>query len=149
MRLTTQTDYALRVLMQVAMQDGALVRVSEIAAAFGISRNHLSKVVHQLGARGFLSTQQGRNGGMRLARSPDEISIGQVVRAFEPDFRLVECFDPETSDCRIQGACALKGIFADALALFLDRLDQATVDDLLRPRLKLGALLNFPTKNNE
>ncbi len=147
MRLTAYTDYALRVLMHVAMSKSELVRVSEIAGAFGISHNHLTKVVHHLGSRGFLSTQQGRNGGIRLARSTDQITVGQVVREFEPDFRLVECFDPDTSGCRIQRACVLKGAFGDALDLFLGRLDQTTIAELVNPRKKLQSLLKFPTVN--
>ncbi len=145
MRLTAYTDYALRVLMQVAMKEGELVRVSEIADAYGISHNHLTKVVHNLGSLGFLSTVQGRNGGMRLARPSDQITVGQVVREFEPDFRLVECFDPGASDCRVQRACVLKNAFGDALELFLGRLDRVTVADLVKPRGKLQVLLNFPT----
>lgn len=146
MRLTTYTDFALRVLMHVAMRGGELVRVSEIAESYGISRNHLTKVVHNLGSLGFLSTVQGRNGGMRLARPADEISVGEVVREFEPDFRLVECFDAGTSDCRIQPACVLKGAFGDALDLFLGRLDQVSVADLVRPGKKLQTLLKFPVR---
>jgi len=141
MRLTAYTDYALRVLMQVALRHGELVRIAEIATSFGISHNHLTKIVHQLGARGFLFTVQGRNGGMRLARPAAAITVGEVVREFEPDFRLVECFDPPPVNCRIESACVLKETFREAIDLFLDRLDQVTLSDLLRPRAKLQTLL--------
>lgn len=143
-RLTAFTDYALRVLMQVALREGELVQVSEIAGSFGISRNHLTKVVNHLSAGDFLITQQGRNGGMRLARPADTITVGQVVRDFEPDFRLVECLEPETGDCRIQSVCVLKDVFGDALEQFLGRLDAVSIADLLRPRIQLQSLLKFP-----
>lgn len=142
MRLTRHTDYALRVLMQVGLTDGELVRISEIAESFGISRNHLTKIVHQLGTRGYLETQQGRRGGIRLARDPSRIVIGDVVRDFEEDFNLVDCFTPDRSECRIQSACILKGTLEEALAAFLDVLDGTTLADLLKPRRRLRALLD-------
>lgn len=130
--------------MHVALQGDELVRVADIANAFDISHNHLSKVVHNLGSQGFLSTVQGRNGGVRLARPAEDITVGQVVREFEPDFRLVECFDPDTSACRIQSACVLKATFGDALSLFLGHLDQVTVAELVQPQKKLQSLLRIP-----
>jgi len=145
MRLTTYTDYALRVLMHVALQNGELVRISEIAANFGISHNHLTKVVHNLAVQGYLSTVQGRNGGIRLARTAEEITVGQVVRGFEPDLRLAECFELKTSRCRIQPACLLRGVLGDAVAAFLHQLDQVTLLELVRPRRNLQSLLGLPT----
>lgn len=142
MRLTTYTDYAFRVLMQVALAEGGLVRIAEIAKAFEISHNHLTKVVHNLGALGYLQTVQGRNGGVRLAKPAGQITVGQVVRAFEPDFRLVECFDSASPNCRIQPACVLKQVLKKETANFLDRLDQVTLADLIRPRDQLTTLLN-------
>ncbi len=149
MRLTAYTDYALRVLMHVALRDGERVRIVEIAASFGISHNHLTKVVHNLATLGCLITVQGRNGGMRLARPPAEITVGQIVRAFEPDFRLVECFAPETSQCVIQPACVLKGVYQRAVDTFLHELDQVTLADLLRPRSKLTSLLELPAARSQ
>ncbi|MDH5621291.1 MAG: Rrf2 family transcriptional regulator [Gammaproteobacteria bacterium] len=143
MRLTTQTDYALRVLMHAALMDGELDRIDNVAADFGISRNHLSKVVHNLSASGYLQTVQGRNGGFRLAHDPVNISVGQVVRDFEPDFNLVECFDSATSQCAIQKNCVLAGAFDGALTAFLDRLDQVSLKDLIRPRRKLTLQLGL------
>lgn len=145
-RLTAYTDYALRVLMHVALRDGERVRIADVADGFGISHNHLTKIVHQLGTLGFLMTVQGRNGGMTLARPAKRITVGEVVRAFEPDFQLVECFEPETSGCRIQSACRLQKAFGDALELFLGRLDGVTLADLIRPSAKLNSLLFLPTK---
>lgn len=141
MRLTRYTDYALRVLMQVGLNDGRLVRIAEIAERFDISRNHLTKIVHQLGARGYLETVQGRQGGTRLARSPDSIIIGDVIRDFEEGFDLVECFDLDRCACRIQPACVLKGALDDALEAFLGVLDKTTLADLLMPRRRLRTLL--------
>jgi len=143
MHLTRHADYALRVLMQVGLNEGELVRISEIADSFGISRNHLSKIVHQLGTRGYLETLQGRRGGIRLARPPSEIVIGDVVRDFEEDFDLVECFNYQRCECRVQPACVLKGTLDEALAAFFEVLDGTTLADLLKPRRRLRTLLEL------
>lgn len=144
MRLTTYTDYALRVLMYVGLKNDELVRVDEVATNFGISRNHLSKIIHNLGSKGYLQTIQGRNGGCQLARDPADINVGQVVRDFEPDFNLVECFDSSTSKCRIQPSCVLATELDAALSAFLDRLDGVTLRDLIQPRWKLQKNLGLP-----
>ena len=144
MRLTAYTDYALRVLMYVGLKSRELVRIDEVAASFGISRNHLSKVVHHLGSMGYLQTVQGRNGGFQLACDAAEITVGQVVRDFEPDFNLVECFDSTQSKCRIQPSCVLAGELDKALAAFLGRLDRVTLRDLVAPRHRLQAQLGLP-----
>ena len=141
MRLTIYTDYAFRVLMQVSLADGELVRIADIAKTFGISHSHLTKVVHNLGTLGFLKTVQGRNGGMYLAKSAKEITVGQIVRAFEPDFRMVECFDAGTASCRLQPACVLKHVLHKETEHMLDRLDQTTLADLVRPSKQLHLLL--------
>jgi len=139
--LTTYTDYALRVLMHAALHAGERVRIDEVARDFAISRNHLSKVVHHLGAKGYLQTVQGRGGGFQLARPAAEITVGQVVRDFEPDFSLVECFDAPGSQCRIQKSCVLAGELGAALDAFLARLDRVSLSDLVRPRQSLRAQL--------
>lgn len=143
MRLTTQTDYALRVLMHAALAGTELDRIDAVANDFRVSRNHLSKVVHNLSARGYLETVQGRNGGFRLARGPDEISVGKVIRDFEPDFDLVECFDSATSQCCIQKNCVLAGELDKALDAFLESLDRVTLSDLVRPRRSLRGRLGM------
>jgi Rrf2 family transcriptional regulator, nitric oxide-sensitive transcriptional repressor len=143
MRLTLHTDYALRVLMQVGLNEGELVRISEIADSFGISRNHLTKIVHRLGTQGYLETLQGRRGGIRLARPPSKIVIGDVVRSFEEDFDLVECFNRDRRECRIQPACVLKGTLDEALAAFFEVLDETTLADLMKPRRRLRTLLDI------
>ncbi len=145
MRLTTYTDYALRVLMHTGLHEGKLVRIAEIASSFNISRNHLTKVVHQLGARGYLETVQGRHGGIRLARAPAAISVGAVVRDFEEGFALVQCFQAgDPRPCRIESACVLRSALERSLEAFLEHLDAISLADLLKPRRKLQRLLVLP-----
>ncbi len=127
--------------MQVSLADGELVRIADIAKTFGISHSHLTKVVHNLGTLGYLKTVQGRNGGMCLAKPANEITVGQIVRAFEPDFRMVECFDSNATNCRIQPACVLKHVLNKETAHLLDRLDRTTLADLVQPRKQLHSLL--------
>jgi Rrf2 family nitric oxide-sensitive transcriptional repressor len=130
MRLTTMTDYAMRVLMYVAHNPRRLCTIAEIANAYGISEGHLMKITHLLGLAGFLKTVRGKGGGMRLATPPSEINLGAVVRAIEPDFALVECFGTGNR-CVLQGYCRLAGILAAALEGFLAHLDRYTLADLV------------------
>jgi Rrf2 family transcriptional regulator, nitric oxide-sensitive transcriptional repressor len=132
MRLTTMTDYALRLLMYVAQRPDRLCTIAEVAQAHGISEAHLMKVTHHLGRAGFLATVRGKGGGMRLAAAPAQINLGAVVRAIEPDFVLVECFDTGTG-CALTGHCRLAGVISDALAAFLAHLDAHSLADLLAP----------------
>jgi Rrf2 family nitric oxide-sensitive transcriptional repressor len=133
MRLTDYTDYALRVLMYVGEHGGRLVTVQEIAEAHGISRNHLTKVVHRLGMAGLIDTVRGRTGGIRLARTPSEIPLGSVVRLTEPDFTMVECFDEASNRCVLSPACALKRVLACATAAYLNQLDCVSLASVLPP----------------
>ncbi|MGX5652676.1 Rrf2 family transcriptional regulator [Hydrogenophaga sp. YM1] len=132
MRLTTLTDYALRLLMYVARQPGRLCTIAEVAQAHGISEAHLMKVTHLLGRQGWIETVRGKGGGMRLARAPADINLGAVVRGMEPDFLLVECFG-EDSRCALTGRCGLAGVLDGALQSFLSHLDGHTLADLLPP----------------
>ena len=134
MQLTRFSDYALRVLMFTHAADGRLVTIEEIADAYEISRAHLMKVVNSLTRAGYLTAVRGRSGGLRLAMSPVDINIGDVVRATEPDFALVECFS--TGDrCVITKCCKLQGVLEDALQAFLAVLDQHTLESIaLRPK---------------
>jgi Rrf2 family nitric oxide-sensitive transcriptional repressor len=148
MRLTTYTDYSLRVLIYLGVQGDKLVTIKQISDHYGISNNHLLKVVHQLGLLGFIETVRGRNGGLRLARPASQIIIGDVVRKMEQDMALVQCFGTEGSidpgcDCRIISACVLKGALAKALQAFLDVLDQYTLAELVAPKNRLAELLLF------
>ncbi len=142
MRLTRYTDYALRTLMFLGLADGRLSSIRDIAERYGISENHLMKVVHRLGLLGYVETIRGRNGGLRLARPPGEIRLGDVVRQTEEDLALVECFGPAIA-CRITESCRLRGILDEALSAFLAVLDRYTLQDLLRPRNLLAAQLGL------
>lgn len=130
MRLTTMTDYAMRLLMYVAHNPDRLCTIAEIADAYDVSEAHLMKVTHLLGLAGFLETVRGKGGGMRLATPLSEINLGAVVRAIEPDFALVECFGTRNR-CVLSGYCQLAGILAGALDGFLAHLDRYTLADLV------------------
>jgi Rrf2 family nitric oxide-sensitive transcriptional repressor len=131
MRLTRYTDYALRVLLYLATHPDRLSTISEIASYHDISRNHLMKVVHQLGSLGYVDTLRGKGGGIRLALRPGDIVIGHVVRHTEENLEIVECFNPGSSDCVIQPGCRLKTALGEALNSFLATLDLYTLADFL------------------
>ena len=134
MRLTSHTDYALRVLIYVGAV-GKSVTISEISRAYGISKEHLRKVVHTLAQLGYLSTTQGRYGGITLAMPPDLINIRKVVDQLE-NTNIVECFDKETNTCVIDGMCLLKKALLDARESFMSVLAGYHLSDLIRnPRL--------------
>lgn len=139
MRLTTMTDYALRLLMYVGQRPDRLCTIAEVAQAHGVSEAHLMKVTHALGRSGFLQTVRGKGGGMRLAVEPARINLGAVVREIEPDFMLVECFD-SGAGCVLTGNCRLAGVISDALRAFLGHLDSQTLADLLAPPPALAPL---------
>jgi Rrf2 family transcriptional regulator, nitric oxide-sensitive transcriptional repressor len=141
MRLTRYTDYALRVLIYVGLKGDGLATIPEIARHYGISRNHLMKVVHELGRQGYVRTVRGRAGGLELARPAAAIGLGEVVRATEDDLVLVECFQPGNTACRIMPACHLRGVLQEALAAFLAVLDRHTLADLLEEPAPLRRLL--------
>jgi len=130
--LTLHADYALRVLLYLAANPDRVVSTAEVSDAYGISKHHLVRVVQGLGRHGFVEVRPGRSGGVVLARSPAEISVGQVVRHMEPDFNVVECFDPKTNTCPIAPACGLIGVLNEAMRAFLATLDKYTLEDLLR-----------------
>ena len=132
MRLTSMTDYALRLLMYLGQQPGRLCTIAEVAQVYGLSEAHLMKITHQLGIAGWIETVRGKGGGMRLARAPERINLGAVVRSMEPDFYLAECF-ATGSNCSLTGNCRLAGIISDALQGFLQRLDAHTLADILPP----------------
>jgi Rrf2 family nitric oxide-sensitive transcriptional repressor len=132
MQLTLHADYSLRILLYLTENTDRYVSTREISEAYGISRNHLVRVVQTLHANGFVEVSEGRNGGVKLARDPAEINLGQVVRKSEPNFRMVECFDAETNTCPIVAVCRLKGILAKALESFFAVLDDCALADLVR-----------------
>ncbi|UGQ46414.1 Rrf2 family transcriptional regulator [Massilia endophytica] len=131
MRLTAYTDYSLRTLIFLAMNREQLVTIQEIADAHGIAKNHLTKVVHQLGTLGYVETVRGRNGGLRLGKEPAAIRIGEVVRHTEPDFYMASCFDQASKGCMYSAACVLKGALGEATAAFLQVLDGMTLEQMV------------------
>ena len=141
MRLTVYTDYALRMLMYLAVKDDGLATIEDIAQSYGISRNHLMKVAHQLGVAGYVDTVRGRRGGLRLAKPAKAIGLGEVVRHTEPDMAIVMCFEPINADCPILPYCVLRKALARARAAFINVLDDYTLSDLVRPRDSLQAML--------
>lgn len=141
MNLTRFTDFALRTLIFVAIRREPMTSIERVSVAFDISKNHLLKVVNALAQHGWLKTTRGRKGGIALGMPADQIRIGDVVRAMEPGFDLLECFDAERDQCRISKACRLKGMLHRALRSFLDELDRHTLADLVVDREALESLL--------
>jgi Rrf2 family nitric oxide-sensitive transcriptional repressor len=131
MRLTSFTDYTLRSLIYLGMHRDKLVTIQDIADLHGISKNHLTKVVHQLGVSGMVETVRGRNGGLRLRMEPADISIGTVVRQSESDFHIAECFDKNNQGCALHKGCALKTKLGKATEAFLQVLDEVTLEEML------------------
>ncbi|MCP3916012.1 MAG: Rrf2 family transcriptional regulator [bacterium] len=131
MRLTNYADYALRVLIYLGVHRERLVQKAEIAESFGISANHLGKVVNHLARKGFIEAKRGRGGGLELGAEPDKIVVGEVVGEFEPDFHIVECFDAESNACPIAPVCGLGGILGEAEEAFQSVLDGYTLADIL------------------
>lgn len=129
MRLTRYTDYSLRTLIYLGLSAPRQSSIAEIARAYGISENHLTKVVHRLGRLGLIRTTRGRGGGLRLGKPPNEIIVGAVVRETEEDLALVECF--AGGACVITAPCRLRRALGEALAAFLAVLDGYTLEDLL------------------
>lgn len=134
MRLTSFTDYTLRSLIFLGMNRDKLVTIQDIADLHTISKNHLTKVIHQLGVIGLVETVRGRNGGLRLKLEPAAINIGAVVRGSESDFNMAECFDGEHNSCVFNGACFLKTKLEEATDAYLKVLDGVTLADLLPRR---------------
>lgn len=132
MHITQHTDYALRALIYLAANEQRLVTIQEVSERFEVSRSHLMKVVNQLIRNGFVEGVRGKGGGMRLARRPTEIRVGEVVRRMETDLALVECFT-DTSRCLLTSTCRLKGVLNDALEAFFESLDRVTLAEVLGP----------------
>jgi Rrf2 family nitric oxide-sensitive transcriptional repressor len=132
MHLTRHTDYALRLLMLLALEPDVLHTIEEVARRYGISRNHLMKITQTLAQAGFVESVRGRGGGLRLARTVESINLGAVVRATEDGFELVECFDREHNTCVVASACGLRGPLEEALGAFLGVLDRYSLNDLVK-----------------
>ena len=130
MHLTQYTTFTLRTLQYLALHDPDIVTVEDVSRAHRISKAHLVKVSHELGQRGYIQTLRGRNGGMKLARPADQIIVGEVVRWTEAPLELVECFNPDTNTCPLEGACHLSRGLQRALRAFLSVLDDMTIADI-------------------
>lgn len=141
MHLTLHTDYSLRVLLYLKLRRDERSTIQEISEAYGISRNHLMKVVQRLAQLGYVDASRGRGGGLRLAMEPKQINIGRVVEQTEPNLDLVECFDMETNTCPIVPACELKSALGKAQQAFLETLRAYTLADLGTRRKRLLNLL--------
>ncbi|MEJ6077113.1 Rrf2 family transcriptional regulator [Vibrio sp. 1-Bac 57] len=142
MHITRYTDYSLRVLIYLAIHQEQLATISVIANSYGISKNHLMKIVQQLNQQGYLLATRGKNGGIKLNRPAEQINIGQLVREIEDKNKLVECFGTD-NQCVITPSCQLKNIFAEAQENFFSTLDAYTLSDLVGPKQqgKLADLL--------
>lgn len=135
MRLTLHTDYALRVLIHVGRRNGDLVTINDIAECYGISKNHLTKVVHQLGRAGYLETVRGKYGGVRLLRKPEDVKLGQFIRETEDDFTLVRCMRCNSAEeCRLSDGCIARDALATGLSAFFNVLDDYTLADMLNEK---------------
>lgn len=143
MRMTKYTDYGLRVLMYLGVRTGTLVTIREVAEIYGISRNHVMKVVNALGHYGYVETVRGKGGGIRLGRKADSINVGELVRRMESDFDLVECFGAR-NQCILTGCCVLPAAIDDALAAFLAVLDGYTLTDLIPADGSMHRTLRVP-----
>lgn len=143
MKLTAFTDYSLRVLIYLAAEPGRRATIAEICTAFDIKANHLTKVVHHLGKQGWVETVRGKGGGLTLARAPEDICIGQVVRDTEGAAQPAECFAAEPSCCTIVKVCRLKDVLAEAVSAFYGVLDRYTLEDITKNRMVLSRILHF------
>ncbi len=167
MRLTNYSDYALRSLIYLAVrpEPPLLANISDIADSYGISKSHLTKIIHQLGQLGYIESVRGKNGGIRLARAPKDINLGVLIKQIEPDFDLVECFATPDNDksgdsrqtglpitlidettnnargCVISPACQLKSVFFEALTAFINVLERYTLADIINNEDELASLL--------
>ena len=141
MKLTTFTDYALRVLLYLGAAGGERATIARVAQAFDVSEHHLVKVVHFLGKQGWLANVRGKGGGLQLAQPAQCVRIGDVVRRCEGEATLAECFSPGGGACCIARSCELRGVLAEAVAAFYAVLDHCTLADLLTNRDELAQIL--------
>ncbi|AMK26457.1 MULTISPECIES: Rrf2 family transcriptional regulator [unclassified Sphingobium] len=137
MRLTRYTDYSLRVLIHLALNDERLCSIGEMSRTYDVSHNHLMKVVNALAHDGFIRTVRGRGGGMQLARAPETITVGDVVRRTEEGFQLADC-----SGCALSPACGLTGVLAKGMQAMMAVFDSYTIADLLIDKDAMRRLMN-------
>lgn len=142
MKLTTFTDYSLRVLIYLAVQPGQRATIAQVATAFDVSEHHLVKVVHFLGRHGWLKNVRGKGGGLELGEAPERIVVGRIVRETEGS-AVAECFGESGGDCRIAPSCRLRGVLGEAVSAFYAVLDRYTLADLACNRQELESVLFF------
>jgi Rrf2 family nitric oxide-sensitive transcriptional repressor len=131
MQLTSFTDYGLRTLMYLAAHPNKLSSVKEISEYYGVSRNHLVKVAHRLSQLGYINSTKGKGGGLKLAKNPATLYLGNIVQQLEPNMEMVECFNQKTNTCRITEACQLKHYLFEASEVFIDTLNKYTLADIM------------------
>ncbi len=139
MQLTRYTDYSLRVLIYVGLREEKISTIREIAEAYGISKNHLMKVVQELHSRGYIIAVRGKMGGIKLKGRPEDLNLGQLVRDMEPTLALVECFSAE-QNCILSPVCRLREMLNEAMGAFFKTLEGYTLADALRPEDKPGLI---------
>jgi len=143
MRMTLHSDYALRMLMMLGIRDGDPVTVQQVAESYGLSRNHLLKVALKLRNLSVITATRGRAGGIALARRPEDINIGAIIRATEDDFAMVECMKTDGGTCLLTPVCRLKGVVREALQAYLAVFDKYSLADLIQNKDALGLLLQM------
>lgn len=143
MKLSAYSDYSLRVLMQAAVRSPHRITVDEVAGTFGISRNHLVKIVHDLGRSGYLETYRGIGGGFTLGQPADEIGVGNIVRLCEEGESVIECTHRREGPCRLRPVCQLKTVIDEASAAFFEVLDQYSLADLVAKPSRLRHVLGL------
>lgn len=147
MRLTYYTDYALRLLLLLALEPEQRHTIEAAAVRFGVSKNHLMKVAMTLTQAGLIESTRGRGGGLKLAHAAGDIRLGDAVRATERDFHIAECLDAATNSCSLSPACRLKSTMQEAVSEFLAVFDRYTVADLVRsPAANRRMLQSIPLK---
>jgi Rrf2 family transcriptional regulator, iron-responsive regulator len=143
MRLTRQTNYAMRILMYCATNSGRLSRITEIAGAYSLSELYLFKILQPLVEAGLVETVRGRNGGVRLGRPAEDISLFDVVRVTEDGFAMAECFENDSADCPLIDSCALNAALREALGAFFAVLERHSIADLVKERPEMRGLLGI------
>jgi Rrf2 family nitric oxide-sensitive transcriptional repressor len=143
MRLTTFTDYSLRMLIHLASAPEKKATIAQVARAYSVSEHHMVKVVHLLGKAGFLKNSRGKGGGVELALPASRINVGRVIRLTEGKDMLAECFEPSTNTCRITGSCRLQRVLREAAESFHRVLDRYSLEDLVINQVRLQAVLHL------
>ncbi|MCW8881713.1 MAG: Rrf2 family transcriptional regulator [Sedimenticola sp.] len=141
MRLTTFSDYTIRVLIYIGLRPGEMATIGELAEAYAISKNHLMKVVYHLGQQGYVETVRGKGGGFYIALDPQDINIGELIRSTEQGTVMTACFTEGSCACRIETACQMKDMLEESIAAFYQVLDRYTLADLLKSKTRLSKLL--------